>query len=137
MDIKVILAYFVMPILDAIIISDARHILLDFLIGQRNRKNANKIHAEQSFADKVKMGYIQPMLKKNASTFKKYHILYLSILYSLLPQYIVMALFHVFASDIMWYPLGFFGIIKILLGIFYWLELGPNKMSVYAQKKKR
>ena len=131
-----ILAYFLMIMLDKVVIIDARRLLLDFLIGERNRKNAKKIHAEQSFSDRVKMGYILPMLKKYTRTFRKYHILYLVILYSLIPQYITIVLFHIFVPSVIWYVFGVFLGIKLLLTIFYTLELGPQKMSVYAQKKK-
>mgnify|MGYP005610624417 CR=1 FL=1 len=131
-----ILAYFLMIMLDKVVISDARRLLLDFLIGERNRKNAKKIHAEQSFSDRVKMGYILPMLKKYTGTFRKYHILYLVILYSLIPQYITIVLFHIFVPSVIWYVFGVFLAIKLLITIFYTLELGPQKMSVYAQKKK-
>ena len=131
-----ILAYFLMIMLDKVVISDARRLLLDFLIGQRNRKNAKKVHVEQSFSDRVKMGYILPMLKKYTGTFQKYHILYLVILYSLIPQYITIVLFHIFVPSVIWCVFGVFLGIKLLLTIFYTLELGPQKMSVYAQKKK-
>ena len=131
-----ILAYFLLVMLDKVVISDARRLLLDFLIGQRNRKNAKSIHAEQSFTDRVKMGYILPMLKKYKEAFKKYHTLYLVILYSLIPQYITIVLFHIFVPSVIWYVFGVFLAIKLLLTIFYTLELGPLKMSVYAQKKK-
>ena len=131
-----ILAYFLLVMLDKVVIGDARRLLLDFLIGQRNRKNAKTIHAEQSFADRVKMGYILPMLKKYKETFKKYHTLYLVILYSLIPQYVTVILFHIFAPGFIWYVFGTFLVVKFLLAAFYTLELGPLKMSVYAQKKK-
>ena len=130
-----VLAYFLMIMLDKIVISDARRLLLDFLIGQRNRKNARKIHAEQRFSDRVTMGYIQPMLKKHTGAFRKYHILYMVILYSLIPQYITIVLFHILETNVIWYVFGVFLGIKLLLTIFYTLELGPQKMSVYAQKK--
>ena len=131
-----VLAYFLTIMLDIIVISDARRLLLDFLVGQRNRKNAKRIHAEQSFSDRMKMGYIQPMLKEYTGTFRKYHILYLVILYSLIPQYITIVLFHIFVPSVIWYVFGVFFGIKLLLNIFYTLELGPQKISVYAQKKK-
>ena len=131
-----ILAYFLMIMLDKVVISDARRLLLDFLIGERNRKNAKKIHAEQNFSDRVKMGYILSILKKYTRTFRKYHILYLVILYSLIPQYITIVLFHIFVLCVIWYVFGVFLAIKLLITIFYTLELGPLKMSVYAQKKK-
>ena len=60
---------FIMVLSDVIIISDARRLLLDFLIGQRNRKNALKIHSEQTLKNRVNMGYIHPMLKKYQKTF--------------------------------------------------------------------
>ena len=130
------LAYIILFLIDALVIRDARRLLLDFLIGQRNRKNAKTIHEEQNFTDQLHMGYIQPMLKKYASTFKKYHTLYLVILYSLIPQYIVIVLLHILIPSIILYVFAVFLGIKFLLAIFYILELGPNRMSVNAQKKK-
>lgn len=129
------LSYLLMGLFDIIIISDARRLLLDFLIGQRNRKNAIKIHSEQTFKNRVNMGYIQPMLRKYQKTFKKYHILYLSILYSLIPQYLVSILSCFLAPDVAKYILGTFLVIRLLLAVFYRLELGPQRISVYAQKK--
>ena len=128
------LIYFEIVLLDVLVVSDARRVLLDFLIGLRNRKNARKIHSEQSFKNKIHMGYIQPMLKKNKEAFRKYHILYLAIIYSLIPQYIVVCLFHLFIPSIILYVVGTLLLIRILLAIFYRLELGSNRMSVYAQK---
>lgn len=130
------LLYVIMILSDILIICDARRLLLDFLIGQSNRKNAQKIHDEQSLSDKIKMCYIGPLLKKHTSAFQKYHTLYLIILYSLIPQYITVILLHIFADAIIWYVLGGLLIIKLLLAVFYRLELGPNRMSVYSRKKK-
>ena len=44
-----ILAYFLMIMLDKVVISDARRLLLDFLIGERNRKNAKKYMQSKVF----------------------------------------------------------------------------------------
>ena len=126
---------FVMVLFDIIIISDARRLLLDFLIGQRNRKNAVKIHSEQTFKNRVNMGYIYPMLRKYQKTFRKYHILYLSILYSLIPQYLASILSCFLAPNVAKYILVVFLGARLLLAVFYRLELGPLRISVYAQKK--
>ena len=136
MEKAIYLGYIILLMMDILLIGDARRLLLDFLIGQRNRKNAETIHEEQSLADQLHMGYIHPMLKKYAATFKKYHTLYLVILYSLIPQYIAIVLLHILIPSIILYVFGAFLGIKALLLIFYRLELGPNRMSVYAQKKK-
>ena len=131
----VFLSYFLLASLDVIIICDARRLLLDFLIGQRNRKNARRIHAEQTFKNRVNMGYIQPMLSKYQSAFKKYHVLYLVVLYSLIPQYVAIVLFQIFAPNIVKYILGVCLAARFLLSGFYRRELGPQGMSVYAKKK--
>lgn len=129
------LLYFLLVLLDIIIISDARHLLLDFLIGQRNRKYAIQIHSQQTFKNRVHMGYIYPMLTKLRNTFKKYHILYLVILYSLVPQYVAIALVHILMPNIVKYIAGVYLILRLLLAVFYRLELGPQRISVYAKKK--
>lgn len=134
MQVVIYLLYFLIVLLDIIIISDARRLLLDFLIGQRNRKNAMQIHSEQIFKNRVLMGYIYPMLKKNKKTFKKYHRLYLVVLYSLLPQYIAIVCIHILVPDILKYVAGAYLLIRLLLAVLYRLELGPQRISVYAKK---
>ena len=124
-----------MIMFDVVVVGDARQLLFDFLIGQRNRENAKTIHAEQNLKDRLQMGYIQPMLKRHKEAFKKYYTLYLVILYSLIPQYIITVLFHVFMPQFIWYIFGIFISIKILLAIFYRGKLGALKKSIYAQKK--
>ena len=127
--------YFIFALFDLIIISDARRLLLDFLIGQRNRKRAMEIHSEQPFKSRVNMGYIHPMLKNHQSTFKNYHTLYLAILYSLVPQYAAIVLVHFFIPNIFKYIMGLYLIVRLLIAAFYRLSLGPERISVYAKKK--
>ena len=93
-----LISYFIMAMLDILNLSDARKLLLDFLIGQRNRKNAMKIHSEQRFKDRINMGYIYPMLKKHKPIFRKYHMLYLVMLSSIIPQYVSLILCRVFCN---------------------------------------
>ena len=126
---------FLLIMFDIIIIFDARRLLLGFLIGQRNRKNAQKIHTEQNFKDRVNLGYIQPMLNKNEKPFKRYHTLYLVILSSAIPQYLAIILFHVFAPNIAKYIFIACLVIRFLLACFYRSVLGAQRISVYAQKK--
>lgn len=130
----IFLFYFLILLLDLIIVSDARKLLLDFLIGQRNRKSAVLFHSGQPFFSKLNMGYILPLLKKYQATFKKYHALYLVILYSLIPQYITVVLFHVYLPHIASYLMGLYLFARVLLSAFYRLELGPQGVSVYAKK---
>lgn len=75
------------------------------------------------------------MLKKHQNTFKKYHTLYLVILYSLVPQYVAIVLVHIRVPYIFKYFMGAYLIVRLLLTVFYCLELGPQRISVYAKKK--
>ena len=129
-----LISYFIMAMLDILNISDARKLLLDFLIGQRNRKNAMKIHSEQRFKDRINMGYIYPMLKKHKPIFRKYNMLYLVMLSSIIPQYVSLILCRVFAPNVVIYLVGVCILIRVILAVFLHLELGPQRMSVYAQK---
>lgn len=131
----VYVSYFLLVIFDMIIVSDARCLLFDFLIGQRNRKNAKQIHSEQTIKNRVTMGYIQPMLTKHQKVYKKYHMLYLMVLYSLIPQYVSIIFFQLFAPQVVKYILCVFFVARFLLAIFYRLELGPQRISIYAKKK--
>ena len=128
-----ILLYFLLVLFDIIIISDARRILLDFLIGRRNRKNAMRIHSEQTFGNRVHMGYIHPMLKRYQNIFKIYHKLYLAILYSLVPQYAAVVLVQILFVDIFNYVIGACLIVRLILAVFYRLALGPQRTSIYAK----
>lgn len=134
MNVVIYLLYSLIVLFDIIIISDARRLLLDFLIGRRNRKNAMQIHSEQTLNNRVHMGYIHPMLKEHKNTFKKYHTLYLVILYSLVPQYAAIVLVHIFAPNIFKYVMGAYLSVRLILAVAYRLELGPQRRSVYAKK---
>lgn len=129
------LLFLIMALLDIIIVTDARRLLSDFLVGQRNRKNSVKIHSEQTFRNRVSMGYIYPMLKKHKKAFKKYHILYLSVLCSLLPQYLTGILGCFLFPDVAKYIIGVFLVARLFLAVLFRFELGPQKISVYARKK--
>ena len=129
-----LISYFIMAMLDILNLSDARKLLLDFIIGQRNRKNAMKIHSEQRFKDRINMGYIYPMLKKHKPIFRKYHMLYLVMLSSIIPQYVSLILCHFFVPNVVMYLVGVCILIRIILAVFLRLELGAQRMSVYAQK---
>lgn len=128
------LLYFGMFLFDIINISDARKILLDFLIGRRNRKNAMKIHREQILWNRMTMDYIGPMLKKHRREFRIFHILYKTLIYSLAPRYLILVMVHIFAPSAIWYVFLCYFIIEICIAILYRIVLGPNRRSVYALK---
>ena len=77
---------FALLLFDWIVIWDLRELLRDFLIGARNRKSMQKIHAQQSLWERITLGYIFPYLKRYHRDFRFFRGLYLAELISLLPQ---------------------------------------------------
>ena len=84
---KVMLAWdCALLLFDGIAIWELRELLRDFLIGARNRKSMQKIHAQQSLWQRITLGYIFPYLKRYHRDFRFFRGLYLAELLSLLPQ---------------------------------------------------
>ena len=133
---KTLLICLVLVLLNVITIIDARILLFDFMIGRRNRKSARKIHKEQSFKDRITMGYIYPMLKKNTVEFKWYHTLYLNVLYTIVPQCAVVVLVGMFFPKIVLYVGGVFFALGIVAAIIYRVALpgGRGGRSQYSKK---
>ena len=64
-----------------------RDLLLDYLIGARNRKNAYAIHDTQSYDDRLTMTYIGGMIRRHQREFRFWLRVYHGFLISLLPKY--------------------------------------------------
>ena len=79
-----------MILMDSIVITDLRRLLLDFLIGARNHKSIRKIHKKQPLKERITLSYIKSYLKKYQSDFKLYHTIYLIYLIIIIPQYILL-----------------------------------------------
>ena len=106
---KVKLAWdFALLLFDGIAIWELRELLRDFLIGARNRKSMQKIHAQQSLRQRITLGYIFPYLKRYQRDFRFFRGLYLAELLSLLPQ----------AAVLLWLQLSGYPSWKIVLYIF-------------------
>ena len=99
---------FALLLIDGIAIWDLRELLRDFLIGARNRKSMQKIHAQQSLWQRITLGYIFPYLKRYHRDFRFFRGLYLAELLSLLPQ----------AAALLWLQLSGYPSWKTVLYIF-------------------
>ena len=72
---------------DFVTVHQLRDLLLDFLIGARNRKNAYAIHDAQSYDDRLTMNYIGRMIKRHQREFRFWLRFYHGFLICLLPKY--------------------------------------------------
>ncbi len=129
-----ILLFFLLFLIDSLVISFARKLLFDFLVGQNNKKIARNIHRQQKFINKITMRYIKANLNQNLSTFKIFHCIYMIEIFTLIPQYIILLAIFIFAGNFANFILLAFFAIKFLLFIVYWWQFDANRVSKFRKK---
>ena len=128
-------AYFVLLMLDVLNIKALKRLLLDFLIGTRNRKSAMRIHLSQPPEQRKTMAYIKPLLKDNAKAFVAFHRLYLVVRYTIIPQYAILIILNILWFKESVYPLGVCILVKIVLATFLRLQVDGVMRSKYRKGK--
>ena len=88
METTILLLLLLIVFLDVGAIKMIRRLLLDFLVGAHNRKNAYRIHDEQSYDDRLIMNYIEGHLKRYHQEFRFWLRFYHGLLWSLPPKYV-------------------------------------------------
>lgn len=131
---RIIYLDFVMLILDSVTICSLRRFLLDFLMIKRNRKSVKKAHTEQSIKNRITLNYIKPLLKQNISEFSLYHKVYIVVLATLVPQYIILIACNVILGLKSIYAIGFFAAIKLIICVVIRLNVDSNMVSIYRKK---
>lgn len=124
----------IMLILDFVAVSGLRKILLDFLRVKRSRHNADQIYATQSLFDKIKLSFIKAHLKKYIKEFSVFHGLYVVVLSTLVPQYIILILCNVLMGMKSLYVLCSFAIVKLVICIWVRMNVDSNRVSIYRKK---
>ena len=99
---------------DIILTNKMRALVYSFLLSKHNLNGARKIHSKQSFLSKITLSYI-----KDYSIFPKdfslWHTVWMIHIISILPQYLILLLIHVFFADYLIASLAVIGIIKLVL----------------------
>lgn len=121
-------------VLDLVTIADLRKFLTDFLAVKRNVKRAKEIHEAQPLKDRITLNYISSHIKKYVKKFTAYHRLYLAVLYTLIPQYIILIICNLIWEMKSIYVLGGFAAIKLIICIMIRLNVNANGISIYRQK---
>lgn len=123
-----------MLILDFVTISDLRKFLLDFLRVKNSRKNADYVYVTQSLGDKITLSFIKEHLKKYIKEFTAYHRIYLAVLYTLVPQYILLIVCNVFMGMKSLFVLGFCAGAKLIINFAVRSNMDSNRVSIYRKK---
>lgn len=133
-EITVVCAVLIL-LLDVLIIVFVRDLLMDFLIGKAGRKKAKSIHRAQNMISKIDMKYITSYLNNYKKEFKKYHLIYLSELISVIPQYLLIGLMLLSEFDKSVYIVGLICIIKMIVFLIVRFPSWPNYKSKFAGKR--
>ena len=124
-------------LVDGLSISQARHLLLDFLCGSTSRHKYKKIHKSQTVRDRLLLIYIKSYIRyeSDSAIYKKYLRLYLIKLFSMLPQYTVLIICFLFFNGI---PLRIvvvvLGLVNLMLCWVFRAPSWPGWISPYAKK---
>lgn len=89
METTLLLLLLLIVLLDIGAVRLIRRLLLDFLVGAHNRKNADRIHDEQPYDERLTLNYIGGHLKRYQREFRFWLRFYHGLLWSLLPKYIL------------------------------------------------
>lgn len=119
-------------ILDCVTVSELRHFILDFL--PVKKKKSEKAYINQSLWDKIKLSYIQVHLRKHVKEFGIWHRIYLMVLYTLLPQYIILIGCNILLGEKSLNVLCLFALIKLCVSIGIYMHTDSNRVSVYRKK---
>lgn len=121
-------------ILDFVTIYDLRKFLLDFLRGKKSRNSANQVCATQSLRDKIMLSFIKAHLKKYIKEFTAFHRMYKVVIYTLIPQYVILIVSNVLLGMKSMYVLCFFAVVKLIICFLVRINVDSNRVSIYRKK---
>ncbi len=121
--------------LDSIVITDLRRFLFNFLIGWRNRKFVNKLHKQQPLIQRITLAYLEPYLKQYVKEFRRYQKLYVLVLYTLVPQYVILIICNLVMGAKSMYVLAGFALIKLMIALVIRFQTDSSLVSRYRKKK--
>ena len=122
---------------DLVVFSSWRKFLQDFLAGNKNRKSARKIYAQQTIKGKILLDYIYPLLEFNQDIFKAYYRIYACLVVTLIPQYVISIVLLIFFTRASGYFFGLVVFLKIVLFLVVRFQTDASRNSKYAFKSSR
>lgn len=131
---KIIYFDCIMIVLDLVTIGDLRKFLLDFLQVKNNRKKADQVYSIQSLYEKITLTFIKAHLKKYIKEFNTFHKIYMIVIYTLVPQYVIIITSNILLEMKSVYLLGFFAVLKLLICILVRINVDSNRVSIYRKK---
>ena len=124
-----------MLILDFVTINDLRKFLLDFLSVKKSRNNADQVYATQSLRDKITLSFIKAHLKKYIKEYTTFHRMYMAVLYTLIPQYVILIVSNILLGVDSVFVFCFFAGVKLIICFIVRMNVGSDRISIYRKNK--
>ena len=123
-----------MLLIDSLVITYLRSFLLDFLRVKKSRNAAKKVYKSQTWWERIILSFIKAHLQKFIKEFTFFHRIYVTVIYTLIPQYVILIVSNVLLEMKSMYFLAFFAIVKNIIFFLVWINIDSNKVSIYRKK---
>ena len=120
-------------IIDLFTLRILRKLLRDFLRSKKNKQKMNELYKSQPLQSRLLLDYIYPLLRHNQEAFLRYYKLHLAVLYSEVPQYLLILVLYFLLSNYAIFVVFIFGGIKIVIWLIVRSAFDANMVSVYRQ----
>ena len=127
------LLLFLLMLLDVTVIQWLRCFLWDFLMIRRNREGMKRNLMKQSPKDRITLSYIEPLLKKYQKPFRVWHRIYLCLIYSLIPQYVLLLIVGIVLGKWFVYVVVPLCLVKMTVGLLVRHNMDANLVSKYSK----
>ena len=122
--------------IDVITVKIIRKLLRDFLRTKKNKWAMYELYQSQPLKSRITLDYIYPRLKRNQKAFVRYRKLYFCLLYTLIPQYLVILMLYLLIGDNAVFALLTFMAIKIIIYIIVRSNFDGLMISIYRYSGK-
>ena len=96
--------------------------------------NADQVYVTQSLRDKITLSFIKAHLKKYIKEYTTFHRMYMAVLYTLIPQYVILIVSNVLLGMKSMYVLCFFAGVKLIICFLVRINVDSNRVSIYRKK---
>ena len=101
---------------------------------KKSRKNANQLYATQSLCNKITLSFIKAHTEKYIKEFTTFHRMYVVVLCTLIPQYVILIVSNVLLGMKSMYILCFCAVVKLIICFFVRINVDSNRISIYRKK---
>jgi len=118
---------------DLVTISSLRDFLLDFLRVKKSKNDAKRLYNMQTIRERITLSFIKENLERYVKEFTRFHWIYKAVLYTIIPQYIILIVCNILLEMKSMYVLSFFALLKLIVFLMVRVNIDANRVSKYRK----